>query len=127
MNLGVLLARTGRHADAIRHFQTAAELSPRNVDAVYNWATASMELNKPQEAELLYARALDLAPAHAGSHLYLGELMRRDNRLPEAEQHFRRRGAATRRVTPADGTRSPGSSPPAAAPRPSIPPSAPAS
>jgi tetratricopeptide (TPR) repeat protein len=54
----------------------------------YEWG-CDLEPGAPDEALAAYRRALELEPAHAGSHLNLGRLLQDRGELAAAEEHYR--------------------------------------
>lgn len=87
-HLGSALVAAGRDAEALRHFETAAQLAPRNAKAHFNLATALARAGQPGAAHQHFETALALEPAHADAHNNHGDLLLRLGRRDEALQHF---------------------------------------
>jgi tetratricopeptide (TPR) repeat protein len=71
-NLGIVLARTGRDADAIGHFLAAIRLEDGFVDARINAGNAYLKLGRPSDAAQQYEAALRLQPDSPDLHYNLG-------------------------------------------------------
>lgn len=89
-NLGVLLDRGGRRAEAERYFGRALAIEPTYFDARSNLGTVLVEEGKPAEAAEEYRRAITIHPRSAGAHYNLGVALERAGALGEAEAAYRR-------------------------------------
>jgi len=61
---------------------------PLEAEGWYQWG-CDLEDGAPGEAKSAYLKALELDPAHAGSHLNLGRLLHEAGELRDAEIHYR--------------------------------------
>jgi protein O-mannosyl-transferase len=88
-NLGIVLMRLGRAAEALPHLRRASELEPLNVDALHNVGQALLESGDPEAALTPLRGALALEPARADTRFALGlallNLRRRDEAIGEFE------------------------------------------
>ena len=82
--------RRGEVRQGAADLRAAAEDHPRDAEVRNSLAVALERLNRPSEAEAVYHEALRLAPDHARAWLNLGDLLRRQRRLPEAAEAARR-------------------------------------
>ncbi len=89
-NLGALLARQRRHAEAEACDRRALELAPDHVVALANLAVLLADTGQRDEAETCHRQALALAPDNAAVHSNLGVLLAASKRPAEAELHYRR-------------------------------------
>jgi tetratricopeptide (TPR) repeat protein len=74
LNLGVDLARVGRHEEALQHLAEAERLDPGYSRAPYNRGAVLEELGRHDEALLAYARAVEIEPRYLVARLALGEM-----------------------------------------------------
>ena len=88
-NLGALLARQRRHADAEAAHRDALAWAPDHVVALANLAVLAAATGRAAEAETLSRRVLTLDPGNAETHANLGLLLAAARRHEEAEQHYR--------------------------------------
>ncbi|MBX3738181.1 MAG: tetratricopeptide repeat protein [Candidatus Didemnitutus sp.] len=72
LNLGEQLARTGRTREAIACFESALQLQPNYVTALYDLGTALISDRRPRDAIAPLRHALDLEPDHAEAAYNLG-------------------------------------------------------
>ncbi|KAM9327506.1 protein O-mannosyl-transferase TMTC1 isoform 2-T2 [Pholidichthys leucotaenia] len=72
-NYANYLKDTGRHQEAIHHYNIALRLCPRHASAMNNLGTLT---HSPEEAELFYRKALDINPQHNRALFNLGNLLR---------------------------------------------------
>ena len=86
--------RRGEVRQGVADLRAAAEDHPRDAEVRNSLAVALERSNRPSEAEAVYREALRLAPDHAKAWLNLGDLLRRQRRLPEAAEAARRALAA---------------------------------
>lgn len=92
---GTMHLRRGEVDLGVTDLRTAAKDHPLDAEVRNSLAVALERLQRPSEAEALYREALRLAPDHAKAWLNLGDLLRRQRRLPEAAK-------ATRQALDAD-------------------------
>uniref|UniRef100_A0A3P8UWG6 dolichyl-phosphate-mannose--protein mannosyltransferase n=1 Tax=Cynoglossus semilaevis TaxID=244447 RepID=A0A3P8UWG6_CYNSE len=81
-NYGNFLKDSGRHDEAIHHYNTALRLYPRHASALNNLGTLT---HSPEEAEKYYRRALDTNPQHNRALFNLGNLLKMQGKEKEAE------------------------------------------
>ncbi|KAM9327507.1 protein O-mannosyl-transferase TMTC1 isoform 3-T3 [Pholidichthys leucotaenia] len=81
-NYANYLKDTGRHQEAIHHYNIALRLCPRHASAMNNLGTLT---HSPEEAELFYRKALDINPQHNRALFNLGNLLRSRGKETEAE------------------------------------------
>jgi len=74
INLGTLLGREQRTFDALEAFERALKILPDDVDVRYNYALASQNLGKGQQALDTYLWILDRVPDHHQAAINLGAL-----------------------------------------------------
>lgn len=89
-NLGVLTARLGEHATAVRHFEAALAADPYYVSAHYNRAAALEVLGERNAAIAGFARAAALDPDHYASHRALAFSLLAGGNRGRAMDHFAR-------------------------------------
>src|SRR3989449_5253322 len=90
LSLGLALARHGKLAEAVEHYEAALRLEPGYVDADYAWGNALARQGKLAEAVEHYRAALEVKPDHADAHNNKGAALARQGKLAEAnEQHQR--------------------------------------
>lgn len=65
--LGNALARTGRHEDAVAHYQQATVLRPDYLDAWYNLGLAFKALERYSDSAEIFQQALAVEPNHSPS------------------------------------------------------------
>jgi tetratricopeptide (TPR) repeat protein len=100
LNLGILLAQSGRHADAIRAFQTVFRRETRGEStqtyaaAYAEWGNSLMALDRPEEARARYADAVRADPRYALAYFFWADSLPPG---PQAEA-LRRRGEAAQRA-----------------------------
>jgi tetratricopeptide (TPR) repeat protein len=89
LNLGSLLAQSGRSADAIALLSKAVSLDPEHAEPHFRLGLAYRDGGEPQAAIEELTAAVRLRPEHADAHAALGILLRGGNRSAEALPHFR--------------------------------------
>ncbi|MEN6426997.1 MAG: tetratricopeptide repeat protein [Phycisphaerales bacterium] len=93
LHLGEALFLTGKSKEAQPHLSRVIELDPRNAQAHYCLAQALADLGQMEQAQLCYARAIQLNPNVDGSpalnHLLAGVCMQK-HRFQDALRHEER-------------------------------------
>ena len=89
-NLGALLQRTGRSADAVEAFKKSLRIKPQNADALNNLGVALQSLEREAEAAECFRKAVALKPDAAEAHRNLGIALRRQGYLESAVESFAR-------------------------------------
>lgn len=89
-NLGILLHRQGRPADALAQFDKALALNGRNAIAASNRGLSLLRLQRPAEALDSFDRALAINPAYPEAHADRGLALRELDRTAEALDSFDR-------------------------------------
>lgn len=87
-NLGILLFKAGRTADAIARFEAALRLRPDFPEARANLGAAFLGLGRPQEAALHSAEALRLQPDSPDTRSNLGLALKQLGRTADAMREF---------------------------------------
>lgn len=88
--LGAALMQLGKSADALAPMQKATSLSPKDVEAQYNYGSILQALGRLEDAEISYRRALRINPNYAHAHCNLGSALQGMGRINEAESSYRR-------------------------------------
>ncbi|XP_067351825.1 protein O-mannosyl-transferase TMTC1 isoform X4 [Channa argus] len=81
-NYANFLKDSGRHQEAIHHYNTALRLYPRHASAMNNLGTLT---HNPEEAERYYRKALDINPQHNRALFNLGNLLKSQGKEKTAE------------------------------------------
>src|SRR5438128_1151153 len=89
LSLGLALARHGKLAEAVEHYEAALRLEPGYVDADYAWGNALARQGKLAEAVEHYEAALRVKPDHANAHTNAGSALVRQGKLAQAIEHYR--------------------------------------
>ena len=89
IGLGLALARQGKLAEAIAHYEQALRIKPDHSAAHTNWGDALAQQGKPAEAIEHYQQALHVKPENALAHNNWGVALLHQGRLAEAIEHFR--------------------------------------
>src|SRR3989475_773042 len=87
-NLGELLDRQGRPAEAIDHFQQALRTQPDFALAHNNWGMALKGQGRPAEAIDHFQQALRLKPDFPIAHANWGPALAQQGKLAEATEHY---------------------------------------
>jgi tetratricopeptide (TPR) repeat protein len=88
-NLGALLTKQGRLAEAIALLEKSLRLEPLNPEAHYNLGLALSKSGRLQEAAASFETALRLMPEHAEAHNNLANLLaKQPGRQAEAIAHY---------------------------------------
>lgn len=90
-NLGLVLRRQGRDADAVSAFDTALRLAPAHPSAAFERAAALMDSGRLDEAEAGFRDHLARQPEDADALLNLGRLLYRRDAAEAAAEMFGRR------------------------------------
>ena len=90
INLGGELARQGKLAEAVGHYEQALQLKPNYADGCIYLGVALARQGKLAEAIQHYERALQLRPDDAGAHYNLGIALIRQGKFSEAIEHYQR-------------------------------------
>ncbi len=88
-NLGNLLVRQRRGAEALPHFEAAAKLDPGEASARHNFGAALLGAGRVAEAEDTFRTALAIDPRHVRAEFSLGQICARRGEWREAEAHWR--------------------------------------
>ena len=83
-DLGVIHARRGDHAQAIRHFSTTIKLDPSYQKAYHNLAMVYYLAGQDARALVVVDESLRLRPEDRNSLLLKGEILETLGRHPEA-------------------------------------------
>ena len=86
---GLLLAKAGRHEEAIPHYRAAVAEWSEYAEARYNLAAALAATGRPEEAAREYAEALRTRSDDIDTRLALARTLLTLNRPSEAEKHYR--------------------------------------
>lgn len=92
------LAKSGRFADAVPHYEEALRLAPGHVNALTNLGAAQHRLGRSDEAAVCYRRALAADPDAVRAHTNLALLLRELGDLTGAVRHY----DAAQRLRPGD-------------------------
>lgn len=88
-NLGDVLAKAGRHQEAILCFRRGLQLRPDDVPAHNDLGCELVLIGNPQAAIPVFERALRLKPDYPEVHNSLGNALRSVGRIDEAIAHYR--------------------------------------
>jgi tetratricopeptide (TPR) repeat protein len=86
--LAQLLLANQRYEQAYDHYKQMVLRLPRDLDALANLGTLSVQLDRNREAIEYWNRALSEAPGQKHLHLYLAEAYERENDLTHAIPHY---------------------------------------
>lgn len=89
ITMGLILTESGQHAQALREFEKALRLEPKNDDAYRGKAKALMGQGKLPEAEAIYKEAIAMKPDYWGGYNDLGVFYSRHARYEEAIGQFK--------------------------------------
>lgn len=87
--LGILDAKRGAFASALRHLERAQTLSPESGETCIDLGNVYRLLQDPVRAEARYRDAIHLSPAASAAHLNLARVLAETGRKPLALEHFR--------------------------------------
>jgi tetratricopeptide (TPR) repeat protein len=93
--LGVIDNGTGKYEEAVKQFQSAAELEPTNEDAYIGLAGAYDRLGKTQDAENTYKKIVALRPNYWLGYNLLGAFYLRQAQYDDASKMFQKVVALT--------------------------------
>jgi predicted O-linked N-acetylglucosamine transferase (SPINDLY family) len=88
-NLGVVMVRTDRVAEAAGCYASALEHAPDHPDAHFNLGNLNRRFGQPVEAADHYRKCLAANPNHPAARFNLGITLAGLGQLAEAEQYFR--------------------------------------
>ncbi len=88
-NLGNLLVRQRRTADALPHFESAARLEPRDIGARQNLGAALLAVGKLAEAETAFRKVMELDVRNVRGEFSLGQISARRGDWLDAELRWR--------------------------------------
>ena len=71
-NLGVALAKLGKHEDAVSHLEKAVSLNPYFINGYFAMGNTLLHLDRGEEAIEQYMKALELNPDDPATHHNLG-------------------------------------------------------
>ena len=100
-NLGVVVARAGRPAEAVGYFEKALRLDPRYPDARINLATAIQAMGKVDEAIDQFHRVLQDHDESASAHLGLANALAQSGKYALAIEHYQKALAVRPDLAPA--------------------------
>ena len=86
--LGQLESGTGEYEKAVAEFTQAAQSDPTSDDAYRGLADAYERLDKTEDAERTYRRAIEVRPQYWAGYNYLGVFYYRQARYPDAVSMF---------------------------------------
>lgn len=88
LQLGRMLAISGKNQEAINEMETGWKLDPQDVKAQRDLADLYVESGKYDQAQPLYAALLQSNSKDANLHFGLGRVLINQKKFPEAEQEF---------------------------------------
>ncbi len=98
---GIALVDQGRAADAVKEFELAAVLSPRDFEIWLKLGSAREDAGDDQGALAAYQQAIQCAPFYAQPRWHLGNLLLRMGRTEEAFKEMRRAAESDPMLLPA--------------------------
>ncbi len=87
-NLGVVLAESGRAAEACGHFAEALRLRPDYGEAHHSFGAALVRLDRLEEAVAHYEESLRVRPGSVETHYSLGNALVKLGRVPDAIRQY---------------------------------------
>jgi len=87
-DLGSVLARQGRIAEAAAHYQTALQINPRYAEAHNGFGILLAEQGQLAEAIQHFQKALEIKPDFAAAHNDLGNALADQGRFADAIGHY---------------------------------------
>lgn len=88
VNLGEILARSGRYTDAVFHFREAIRLQPNYVSALYNLGTVLLAEKRPDDALSPLMQAVALSPDFPEAAYNLGNAFAALQRPADAARYY---------------------------------------
>jgi len=88
-NLGLLLAKQGKPAEAIEHYRRALQITPAYASAHHNWGLALAQQGQLAEAIEHFRQALKIRPDFADAFTNLGNALALQGKPAEAIEHYR--------------------------------------
>ncbi|MCZ7462146.1 tetratricopeptide repeat protein [Streptomyces sp. WMMC940] len=92
-NVGVVSARDGRPADALKAYDAALKIDPSFTSALFNQAVL-LKTSDPDRAIALLKRTVTINPKASTAHFQLGDALSRKGRDSQARDAYRRAVAA---------------------------------
>jgi tetratricopeptide (TPR) repeat protein len=89
-NLGLLLHRLGKYAEARGSYEAALKQDPGCAEAAYNLGSLDEDCGDVDAAVAEYRRAIGLSPDYADAHFNLAAALARAGRNAEAARHWQR-------------------------------------
>ncbi len=86
LSYGQLMEENGQYAEARKNYSEAAELQPKNVDAIMGLARLDQISGNVEEAEQGFRRALKLHPTSASTQYGIGQFYASQKRWKEASE-----------------------------------------
>jgi protein O-mannosyl-transferase len=87
-DLGSVLAKQGRLAEAIEHYQIALEINPHYAEAHNGFGILLAEQGQSMEAIQHFQKALEIKPDFAAAHNDLGNALADQGRFADAIEHY---------------------------------------
>lgn len=88
--LGNVLTQAGQYREAAAEFDLAAGYEPSSDAAYVGLARAYQRLDRPEDAERTYQKAIQVRPQYWGGHFWLGAFYYQRARYADAITHLRR-------------------------------------
>jgi tetratricopeptide (TPR) repeat protein len=88
LQLAGILALLGRYDQASLEFDAGTARDPDNSDAYCTWGVMLIAAGKPEKADLVLRRALELKPDSALYHMHLARALRNEGLLIDARKEF---------------------------------------
>lgn len=89
-NEGCRLLQMGKHADALQKFQLSVSLNPKLADGWNNVGFCANMIDRLEEAEVAYRKALEIDPRRYTTWCNLGNLLKDTSRFDEALAAYER-------------------------------------
>jgi Tfp pilus assembly protein PilF len=87
-NLGAALYAAGREEEALSHLHESKRINPWYSFPYYNIGLFAFNQKQYDEAETLFAKAVDLNPQFGVAHMYLADTMMNTENLAKAFHHY---------------------------------------
>ena len=88
-NLGIVLQRSGREAEALEQYKQSLQISLKNAEALYNLGSVFSKEGKDSDAIRQYEQALRVQPDFVLAHNNLGTVLDKAGKFDEAIEHYR--------------------------------------